>query len=173
MFVSRDVGTRAGTGGSMPLQFLVNQLTLNQPGGRLSPPRYYLSPPYFQTFRHPWLLSRGYIFRRLDPNLLGLAERASLAASYLHLPSKSHRGIAKKFVQVNSLHQINIKQASEPRKTFLCILATYLLTYREETNFTLHGFNDSEFSQMYLWRVFFFSVFGLILKTDSIWVVWR
>ena len=74
-------------------------------------PRYNSSPLDFQTFLHPCLLSRGYKSQRLDLNLHGLAERASMAASYLHLPSKSHRGIAKKFVQVNSLHQINVKNA--------------------------------------------------------------
>jgi hypothetical protein len=69
----------------------------------------------------------------LDPNLLGLAERASLAASYLHLPSKSHRGIAKKFVQVNSLHQINAKNVIRIQKEFFSY-SSYLYTYREYIN---------------------------------------
>jgi hypothetical protein len=61
------------------------------------PPTLLLTPPDFQTFQHPSLLSRGYISQLLDPNLHGLAERASMAASYLHLPSKGNHWIAKMF----------------------------------------------------------------------------
>ena len=75
-------------------------------------------PPDFQTFRHSCLLIRGYISRRLEHNLHGLAERASMAASYLHLPSKSHRGIAKIFAQVNSLQKIIVKNVIRTQKEF-------------------------------------------------------
>jgi hypothetical protein len=52
-----------------------------------------------------------------------------MAASYLQLPSKSHLGIAKKFVEVNSLHQINIKTGIRTQKDFF-MHSTYLFTYR-------------------------------------------
>ena len=45
-----DVGTREGAGGSMPLQFLAVQLTLNQPKGKIMPPTLLIDPPDFQTF---------------------------------------------------------------------------------------------------------------------------
>jgi hypothetical protein len=54
-----------------------------------------------------------------------------MAASYLQLPSKSHRGIAKNFVQVNSLHQINVKAGIRTQKDFF-MHSSYLFTYREE-----------------------------------------
>jgi hypothetical protein len=55
-----------------------------------------------------------------------------MAAGYLHLPSKSHRGIAKFFVQVNSLHQINIKTGIRTQKDFF-MHSSYLFTYRVST----------------------------------------
>jgi hypothetical protein len=66
----------------------------------------------------------------LDTNLHGLAERASMAASYLHLPSKSHRGIANFLVQVNSLHEINAKTVIRTQKEFF-YHCSYPFTYRE------------------------------------------
>ena len=59
---------------------------------------------------------------------LGLAEWARMAASYLHLPSKSHRGIAKIFALVNSLQKIIVKLSSESKKTFSGIIATHIPT---------------------------------------------
>ena len=41
-----------------------------------------------------------------------------MAASYLHLPSKSHRGIAKIFAQVNSLQKIIVKTVIRCQKDF-------------------------------------------------------
>jgi hypothetical protein len=49
-----------------------------------------------------------------------------MAASCLHLPSKSHRGIEKIFAQVNSLLKIIAKMSSEPRKSF----SSYVYTNR-------------------------------------------
>ena len=98
---ARDVGTCEGRWGTRLSQFLAIQLTLSQPRGRIMPPTLLLVPPDFQTFRHPSLLSRGYISQHLDPNLHGLAERASMAASCLHLPSKSHRSNKKSLIQLN------------------------------------------------------------------------
>ena len=95
-----------------------------------------LAPLNFQTFRHPSILSRGYKSQRLEPNLYVLAERASMAASCLHLPSKSHRGIAKYFVQVNSLLQINAKTVIRTQKEFFSYYR-YVFTYRVKVS--LHG----------------------------------
>ena len=53
-----------------------------------------------------------------------------MAASYLHLPSKSHCGIAKFFVQLNSLHQINIKTGIRMQKDFF-MHSSHLFTYRD------------------------------------------
>ena len=61
------------------------------------PPTFLVALPDSQTFRRPGLLSGRYKSQRLEPNLHELAERAGMAASCLHLPSKSHRGIAKIF----------------------------------------------------------------------------
>ena len=61
------------------------------------PPTFLVALPDFQTFRRPSLLSGRYKSQRLEPNLHELAERAGMAASCLHLPSKSHHGIAKIF----------------------------------------------------------------------------
>ena len=109
---------QGGREGARPLQFLKGQLTLNQPRGKIMPSHYYSALPDFQTFRHSYLLIRRYISRRLEPNLRGLAERAGMAASYLHLPSKSHRGIAKIFAQVNSLQKIIAKSVIRTQKEF-------------------------------------------------------
>ena len=85
----------------------------------------------FQTFRQPCLLSRGYISQPLEPKLHGLAARAGMAASYLHLPSKSHRGIAKIFAQVNSLQKIIVKTVIRTQNEFFLYSSylTYLLIY--------------------------------------------
>ena len=61
------------------------------------PPTFLVALSDFLTFRRSDLLSGRYKSERLEPNLHGLAERAGMAASCLHLPSKSHRGIAKIF----------------------------------------------------------------------------
>ena len=90
-----------GRWGTRPIHFLADHLTLSQPGGQIVPPRLLLGPLDYQTFRRPSLLSCGYKSRRLDLNLSGLAERASLAASCLHQPSKSHRSNKKSLIQLN------------------------------------------------------------------------
>jgi hypothetical protein len=88
-----------------------------------------LAPPDFQTFRHSSLLSRGYKYQRLEPNLHVLAERARMAASCLHLPSKSHCGIAKNFAQANSLQKINVKTVIRIQKDFF-MYYSYVYTNR-------------------------------------------
>ena len=114
----KGVGTEEAGGTQESLGFFADGLTLSQPEEQIMPPTLLLVPPDFQTFRHSYLLSCGYKSQLLDPNLYVLAERAGMAASYLHLPSKSHRGIAKIFVQVNSLHQINVKNVIRTQKEF-------------------------------------------------------
>ena len=64
----------------------------------------------------------------LGPQILMVGRWAGMAASCLHQPSKSHRGIAKKNVQVNSLHQINIKTGIRTMKDFFKH-STYLHIY--------------------------------------------
>ena len=51
-----------GRWGTRLLQFLVNHLTLSQSGGQIMLPRLLLAPLDFQTYRHPCLLSRWYIW---------------------------------------------------------------------------------------------------------------
>ena len=94
------------------------------------PPTLLQAPPHFQTFQHPSLLSRVYKSERLDLNLYALAERASMAASCLHLPSKSHRGIAKIFAQVNSLQKISVKTVVRIQKDFF-LYYSYPYTNRD------------------------------------------
>ena len=126
---ARNVGTGEAGGTHEPPSFLADQLTYLNQGSGLCPPHYYSALPDFQTFQHSCLLSLGYISQHLEPNLHGLAERASVAASYLHLPSKSHRGIAKIFAQVNSLQKNIVKNVIRTQKEFFSY-CSYVYTNR-------------------------------------------
>ena len=126
----RDVGNRRGRWGAGPSHFFANQIPYLKKGSRLCP-QYYCSPPLdFQTFRHLYLFSHGYRSQPCELKSSCLAEWARMAASYLHLPSKSHRGIAKIFAQVNSLQKIIAKTAIRSQKDFFSYYS-YPYTNRE------------------------------------------
>ena len=55
-FLHGNIRRAVATGG-WGFQFLAEQLTLSQPGGRLCPPQYYDPPPSeFQTLRRPFVV---------------------------------------------------------------------------------------------------------------------
>ena len=58
----RAVASGGAVGALAPPQFLAEQFTLSQPGGRLYPTQYYESPPDFQTLRR----ACGFIYQYGD-----------------------------------------------------------------------------------------------------------
>jgi hypothetical protein len=98
---ARDVGTKGGRWGTRPLQFLADHSSLSQLGDQIVPSYNLKRPPRFSDLPTLLLLSLGYKFRRLDPNLSGLAERAGMAASCLYQPSKGHRSNKKSLMPLN------------------------------------------------------------------------
>jgi len=75
-----------------------------------------------------------------------------MAASCLHLPSKSHRGIAKIFAQVNSLQKIIAKTAIRSQKDFF---SYYSYPYTNRVGSLTF---DSPISECFFISVYFFFI---------------
>ena len=95
-----------GQRGRTPLQFLEDRLTLNQSGVRLCPPHKTTLPPRFPNLLTAQFALSWVIILTLGTAIFMFGRKGWDGHALLVEPSKSHRGIAKIFAQVNSLQKI-------------------------------------------------------------------
>ena len=117
-------------GGAWPLQFLKDQLTLNQLRGKIMSSTLQLAPFTFSNLPTLFFALSWVNILTLGTEFFMFGRKGWNGHALLVEPSKSHCGIAKIFAQVNSLQKIIVKNAIRTQKEFFAH-CSYVYTTRD------------------------------------------